>query len=292
MSVFEDTLSEERAVQLLNVGTIEVSAPESRQSVERLVTPSWFIRKLNPISRFIGALLLCLPMFITLDIVSASVAFCLDMILLAVGGVMPWIVVRRTWPVWIAASGSFISVLLYGQRSGTVLFQLGWITISQGSFYLACCTFIRVAAVAVPGVILAIGLDPTDLADGLVQILHCSPRFVYGALAGMRMFSLLQNDWRAFGLSRRSRGVGDGNTLRRIVSQSFGLLVLSIRRGTKLATAMEARAFGGNITRVAARVSRLHAADWVFYGICVAVPAVSLTLSILTGYWHNAFIHM
>ena len=90
----------------------------------------------------------------------------------------------------------------------------------------------------------ALGLDPTDLADGLVEILHFSPRFVYGGLAGLRMFTLLQEDWRALGLSQRSRGLGDGNAIARALSQAFGLLVLSIRRATKLATAMEARGFG------------------------------------------------
>ncbi|EPI60264.1 cobalt transport protein [Gardnerella vaginalis JCP8066] len=231
-------------------------------------------------------------MFVTLDIVSASIAFGLDILLFAIAGVTPWYVLRHTWPVWIAASGSFISVLLYGQSSGDDIFKFGWMHISQGSLYLAICTFVRVASVAVPGVILAIGLDPTDLADGLVQILHFSPRFVYGALAGLRMFSLLQNDWRAFGLARRSRGISDGKALQRMLSQSFGLLVLSIRRGTKLATAMEARAFGSSIKRVPARKSKLTAYDWIFYAICIAVPTIALYASIQTGYWHNAFIHM
>ena len=277
---------------LLKVSHIYVTASSKRLESERLVSPSWFIRRLNPISRFIGALLLCLPMFVTLDIVSASIAFGLDILLFAIAGVTPWYVLRHTWPVWIAASGSFISVLLYGQSSGDDIFKFGWMHISQGSLYLAICTFVRVASVAVPGVILAIGLDPTDLADGLVQILHFSPRFVYGALAGLRMFSLLQNDWRAFGLARRSRGISDGKALQRMLSQSFGLLVLSIRRGTKLATAMEARAFGSNIKRVPARKSKLTAYDWIFYVICIAVPAIALYASIQTGYWHNAFIHM
>lgn len=277
---------------LLKVSHIDVAASSKRLESERLVSPSWFIRKLNPISRFIGALLLCLPMFVTLDIVSSSIAFGLDVLLFAIAGVTPWYVLRHTWPVWIAASGSFISVLLYGQSSGDDIFKFGWMHISQGSLYLAICTFVRVASVAVPGVILAIGLDPTDLADGLVQILHFSPRFVYGALAGLRMFSLLQNDWRAFGLARRSRGISDGKALQRMLSQSFGLLVLSIRRGTKLATAMEARAFGSSIKRVPARKSKLTAYDWIFYVICIAVPAISLYASIQTGYWHNAFIHM
>ena len=106
------------------------------------------------------------------------------------------------------------------QTSGAVLVNLGnVIVISQGSLYLALATFLRVAAIAVPGVILALGLDPTDLADGLVQILHLPSRFVYGGLAGMRMFTLLQDDWRALGQSRRSRGLGDGSAIRRVFSQ-------------------------------------------------------------------------
>lgn len=246
--------------------------------------------KINPVSRFIGALILCIPMFVTLDVVSASVALALEVLLLWIGGVAPWTVLRKTWPVWVAASGSFISVSLYGKTSGAVLVNLGnVIVISQGSLYLALATFLRVAAIAVPGVILALGLDPTDLADGLVQILHLPSRFVYGGLAGMRMFTLLQDDWRALGQSRRSRGLGDGSAIRRVFSQAFSLLVVSIRRGTKLATAMEARGFGADAPRSQARKSSLHAVDWLFYVICVAVPVIALSCAYFTGYWHWAF---
>ena len=160
--------------------TITVVPHKERRNETKPASPSWFVAKINPVSRFIGALILCIPMFFTLDVVSASVAFGLEMLLLWIGGVAPWTVLRKTWPVWIAATGSFVSVALYGKTSGTVLANLGGIiVISQGSLYLALATFLRVAAIAVPGVILALGLDPTDLADGLVQILRLPQRFVY-----------------------------------------------------------------------------------------------------------------
>ena len=269
--------------------TINVVPHAKRHEVAKAASPSWFIAKINPVSRFIGALILCIPMFFTLDVVSASVAFGLEMLLLWIGGLAPWTVLRKTWPVWIAAAGSFISVSLYGKTSGTVLADFGFIVVSQGSVYLAAATFLRVAAIAVPGVILALGLDSTDLADGLVQILHLPSRFVYGGLAGMRMFTLLQDDWRALGQSRRSRGLGDGSAIKRVFSQAFSLLVVSIRRGTKLATAMEARGFGSDAPRSQARESKLHAVDWVFYAICVAVPAIALYTAYRTGYWNWAF---
>lgn len=270
--------------------TIGVVSHTERVDVARPASPSWFIAKINPVSRFIGALILCIPMFFTLDIMSASVAFGLEMLLLWIGGIAPWTVLRKTWPVWIAAAGSFVSVALYGKTSGVVLANLGgFVVISQGSLYLALATFLRVAAIAVPGVMLALGLDPTDLADGLVQILHLPSKFVYGGLAGLRMFTLLQDDWHALGQSRRSRGLGDGNVIKRVLSQAFNLLVVSIRRGTKLATAMEARGFGSELPRSQARESRLHAVDWGFYLICAAVPAIALITAYCTGYWHWAF---
>lgn len=270
--------------------TIGVVSHTERGDVARPASPSWFIAKINPVSRFIGALILCIPMFFTLDIMSASVAFGLEMLLLWIGGIAPWTVLRKTWPVWIAAAGSFVSVALYGKTSGVVLANLGgFVVISQGSLYLALATFLRVAAIAVPGVMLALGLDPTDLADGLVQILHLPSKFVYGGLAGLRMFTLLQDDWRALGQSRRSRGLGDGNVIKRVLSQAFNLLVVSIRRGTKLATAMEARGFGSELPRSQARESRLHAVDWGFYLICAAVLVIALAAAYFTGYWHWAF---
>jgi energy-coupling factor transport system permease protein len=266
-----------------------VSAQDDRVDPIKMSSPSWFIARINPVSRIIGALLLCLPMFISLDVVSACTALAIEFVLLWIGGVAPWTVCRKTWPVWIAATGSFISVFLYGRVSGEILWSAGWIVISEGSFYLAIATAIRVAAIAVPGVILALGLDPTDLADGLVEILHCPARFVYGGLAGLRMFTLLQDDWRALGLSQRSRGLGDGNAVSRALSQAFGLLVLSIRRATKLATAMEARGFGSSAPRSQARISRLGAIDWLFYAICLAIPLIALSIAIGTGNWHFAF---
>ena len=132
--------------------TITVVPHKERRNETKPASPSWFVAKINPVSRFIGALILCIPMFFTLDVVSASVAFGLEMLLLWIGGVAPWTVLRKTWPVWIAATGSFVSVALYGKTSGTVLANLGGIiVISQGSLYLALATFLRVAAIAVPG---------------------------------------------------------------------------------------------------------------------------------------------
>ncbi|MBT1165820.1 energy-coupling factor transporter transmembrane component T family protein [Bifidobacterium simiarum] len=265
---------------------IIVTPPSARHEQAKPPSQSWFIARLNPVSRFICPLIMSLPLFSTLDVVSASTQIILSVVLLWIAGINPLVILRRTWPVWIAAIGSFIPILLYGRTSGEVYFRWAAIVVSEGSFHLAIATFLRVVAIAVPSVIFLLGIDPTDLADGLVQILHLPSKFVYGALAGIRMFTLLQEDWRALGLSRRSRGIGDGNPVSRVLSQAFALLVLSIRRATKLATAMEARGFGASDTRTFARASRLHPIDWVGYAISIVIPAIAVGLAVKTGYWN------
>ncbi|MFE1538164.1 energy-coupling factor transporter transmembrane protein EcfT, partial [Corynebacterium bovis] len=81
----------------------------------------------------------------------------------------------------------------------------------------------------------------------------------------------------------RARGVGDGRLARIVpVGQAFSLLVLALRRGTKLATAMEARGFHGG-PRTWARPARWTGWDAVLAVGSLAVALVALAVSVATG---------
>jgi energy-coupling factor transport system permease protein len=134
-------------------------------------------------------------------------------------------------------------------------------------------------------VLLFAGIDATALADGLSQLLRLPARFVLGALAAFRLVGLIADDWRSLALARRARGVADRAPLRRFAGQAFGLLVLSLRRATKLATAMEARGFGAPIVRTWARPSRFGGGEWALLAIGAALVAVAVGTSIATGHW-------
>ena len=134
-------------------------------------------------------------------------------------------------------------------------------------------------------VILIGGADPTRMADGLAQILRLPARFVLGTLAGVRMVGLFAEDWRTMALARRARGIGDTGRLRRFFTMAFALLVFAIRRGTKLATAMEARGFGSQRQRSWARPSRLGRADLVGLLVALAAGALSIGLAL----WADTF---
>jgi energy-coupling factor transport system permease protein len=165
---------------------------------------------------------------------------------------------------------------------------LGPVTVTTGSLVLAAAIAIRVLAIGLPGIVLFAGIDPTDLADGLAQLLHLPARFVLGALAAFRMVGLLAGDWRDLGLARRARGVGDRGRIRRALGQGVSLLVIAVRRGTQLATAMEARGFGAPVRRTWARPSRLGAADVVLGAAGVAVAALAVVAAVALGTWRLA----
>jgi energy-coupling factor transport system permease protein len=189
-------------------------------------------------------------------------------------------------PVWIAAPLTGVTIALYGQTSGQVYWEFLLARVSDGSLELALATTLRVLAIALPAVVLFVTIDPTDLADGLAQVVRLPARFVLGALAGLRLISLFFDDWRSLELARRARGVADRGRIRRLLGQAFALLVLSIRRGSKLATAMEARGFGSSRTRTWARPSRFAGRDWAVSATGLVVGAAAIAASVATGNWN------
>ena len=278
-----DSFKDELSSSASNTSKISVSDVNLRSENPRKSSYSPLLASMNPVYRMIGAFLCSIPLLFTLDCVSASCALALEFIIFACIKIPPWKVAYLSWPVWIGAPMSALTVLLYGKSGGNTWFQWGMIHITDRSSSLALATFLRILAIGIPSIVTVIGIDATDLADAFSQILHFSDRFVYGGLAGIRMFNVLQDDWRALSASRRSRGIGDGNKLKAFFPQMFALLVLSIRRSTTLAVAMEARGFGGFNPRSHARISKVKVCDWILIIVCVIIPLISLAVSIYTG---------
>jgi energy-coupling factor transport system permease protein len=244
------------------------------------------IATVNPVAKLGAGLIVSLFLVVTIDWVSASTALVLELVIIAFVGIEPKRFWLRTLPVWLAAPLTALTILLYGRYDGAVYFEFLLIRISDGSIELALATFLRVLAIGLPAVVLFISIDPTDFADGLAQRLRLPDRFVLGALAAVRMVGLFLDDWRSLELARRARGVADRGRIRRIAGQGFALLVLSIRRGSKLSIAMEARGFGGDTPRTWARESSWGAAEWVTIGIGVLVGLTATVVAVLTGSWN------
>ena len=238
------------------------------------IRPS-LVARINPVAKLGAALLISMTLLLSIDVVSAAVALALEAVLLGFAGLSARQFWLRTSPLWIAAPLAGLTTVLYGVDSGAVLWEWGFITVTEGSLGLGVAITLRVLAIGLPGIVLLATTDPTDLADGLAQVVRLPARFVLGALAGLRLVGLGIEDWRSLGLARRARGVADARgpvgAVRRFTGQAFALLVISVRRGSKLATAMEARGFGADdVPRSWARPSTFGAPEVALLAIGLA----------------------
>mgnify|MGYP001673048714 FL=1 len=241
------------------------------------------LARTNPVARVLALLVATTPLLITIDPVSAGVALALELALMPLSGVSARSFFLKATPLLVAAPLGALSMLLYASPGGHVYWQLGPAAISDHSMWLALGIGLRMCAIVMPAIALLDRIDPTDMGDGLAQILHLPARPVLAALAGARMTSLMAADWKALERARRARGVGDASRIRSFLRGSFSLLVFALRRSGKLATTMEARGFGAAGKRTWARPSRLRAADAVLMVVAVAVPAIALAASVWAG---------
>ena len=238
---------------------------------------------LDPVARLGAAILLAAGLAASVDPLSAGVALVLELALtplLRIGWRHYWI---RTWPVWLASPLAGLTLLLYADPAGRHYFDAGLVHVTDGSLFAAATLALRVLALALPAVTLLIGVEATALADSLTQHLRLPQRFVYGALGAFRLIETFREDWRQLALSRRARGVADSGRIRRWAGSAFALLVVAIRRGTALATAMEARGFGGPGPRSRSRHARFGAREVVLLIVAAAVAAVGLGAAIAFG---------
>lgn len=247
------------------------------------------VTRANPVAKLGAALLLTVAVLLSVDVVSAGVALICELCLLPLAGLPPRALLVRSTPLLLAAVPAGVATTVVGVDSGAELVGAGPFTVSEGSALLGAAIALRVLAVGIPGVALVASTDPTDLADALSQRLHAPPRFVLGSLAGLRLVGLLAAEWTSLTLARRARGVGDARgplgRLRVGGGQAFALLVLALRRGTRLATAMEARGFGSPGRRTWARESTFAARDAGLVLGAALVAALAVGAAVAAGTW-------
>jgi len=268
----------------------EVPASAATAGAARMCAPTTaraprrgLLARTNPVARVLALLVATTPLLITIDPVSAGVALALELALVPLSGVSARSFFLKATPLLLAAPLGALSMLLYASPGGHVYWSFGPAAISDHSMWLAVGIGLRMCALVVPAIALLDRIDPTDMGDGLAQILHLPARPVLAALAGARMTSLMAADWKALERARRARGVGDASRIRSFLRGSFSLLVFALRRSGKLATTMEARGFGAKGQRTWARPSRLRAADGVLIAVAVAIPAIALAVSVWAG---------
>jgi energy-coupling factor transport system permease protein len=237
------------------------------------------LSRINPVAQLAAIGVVTLVLLTSLDVGTPAVVVAAELCLLPAAGLSaPRDLWRRTWPLLLGASSVGLVNVLLSEDAG-LLTGIG----------LA----LRVIGLALPGVLLVATTDPVRLADALTLHWRVPTRFAFGALAALRLVPLLVAEFESVRLARRARGV-EGRTpvarARLLGGIVFTLLVGAVRRGSRLATAMDARGFDSGIPRTNARGSTLHRRDAAFVAGTVLVCALAVTLSILVGAWDPVFV--
>ncbi|MET7420560.1 energy-coupling factor transporter transmembrane component T [Dactylosporangium sp. NPDC005555] len=215
-----------------------------------------WIRDRDATAKLLAAALLTAAVLSTVDPFVTAVAIGVELALLPLTGLGARGLWRRGWPLLLSATFVLVFTVLLGSKEGPVAATIGGVEVHEPALGYA----LRLIAIGLPGFVVFATIDPTDLADSLIAHLKVPPRFAIGALAAFRLVPLLTDEYRLIRLARRARGIDAGWNpvahVRLAASATFGLLVGAIRRGIRLATAMEARGFDRGQPRTSARETR------------------------------------
>ncbi|MFX0595215.1 energy-coupling factor transporter transmembrane component T family protein [Melissospora conviva] len=257
-------------------------------ALEPVADPRAPLARRNPVAKLAAALLFSFALVVTVDPVAPAIAIAMELALLPLFGVRYGMLLRRTWPLLIGAVGVMVAMVLFAaERDGPVLLSAGPLVVTSGVLMTTLGLVLRMFAVALPGVIVFATTDATDLADALIQNVRAPARFAIGALAAFRLVPLLGQEWQMISMARRARGVEAGRNpvakLKLFVSTAFALLVGAIRRGSRLAVAMDARGFDAGTPRTVARRQHFTAADAALIAGALLLAAIALGVSIRLG---------
>ncbi|MHB1584364.1 MAG: energy-coupling factor transporter transmembrane component T family protein [Acidimicrobiales bacterium] len=229
---------------------------------------------LNPSAKLGAAVVVMVGLLVTADPLTPALVLAAELAALPLAGVPARTVAALTWPLPLAAVGVGVANLVASSAPAAVTAGIS----------------LRLIAIALPGVLVFASTDPVDLCDSLVQQLRVPARFAYGALAAFRLLPLLRQEWVTIRRARRARGIDAGRSplgaLRLFGSTVYALLVAAIRRGTRLALAMDSRGFDSRTPRTAARRQAVARLDWALLAATTAVVVAANGVAVAVGTWH------
>jgi energy-coupling factor transport system permease protein len=255
--------------------------------------PAALLARANPLAKLLAALALMAILFVSIDPITPAVVLAGLAAAVPLTGLSPRDLLQRVWPILLAALVVGILNVAFAPRQSGAALQLGPLRMGADTVLAGLALALRLMAIALSGVLALVTTDPTDLADALVQQARVPPRFAVGALAAARLMPILASEWQTLAMARRARGVSAGGSplvaIRLAFARLLAMLVSAVRRGTRLAIAMESRGFGSRPCRSVARPQRFAAGDWALVAAAAALGLGAVGTAVASGTWRFLF---
>jgi energy-coupling factor transport system permease protein len=224
-----------------------------------------FLHRLNPLTKLAACLLAAVLVSTAGEPATPSMVVVLALASTRVLGRVPWSMLFRTLAFGLLASfGVFWTYTVFYSGTGQP-----WL---YGATMAA-----RLLAILSASAMFVLTTDPSQFVRALIHQARVSPRIAYSVFAAYRFVPLLQIEFETIRAAHQMRGgVGGGGPfgrIREIVGYAIPLLASAVRKGERVALAMESRGFGALPAqqRTYLRVTSVNQADlWFSLGCLLA----------------------
>lgn len=181
-------------------------------------------------------------------------------------------------PFLLIFLSSAAGMMMFGSGE-TLWFRLGFVRITEESFYRGLHLGFRGLQVAAVGLLFSLTTRPVALFYTMMQQWKVAPKYAYSFLAALRMLPLVVEEFQTLryalkvrGKKRRNWLTGWYTTLR---MYAIPLLAQSIRRAHRTAVAMEAKRFSTHAKRTYYYLSTYSSVDiyYIVYWLLLVVIA-------------------
>lgn len=173
-------------------------------------------------------------------------------------------------------------------RPGQVVAEPLALRVTAEGLLVGASLGLRSLAIGVLSIAFLASTDGVSLMTSLNQHARLSTRLTYAVLAGHRILEEMPREWRIIRQAHAVRAPlrPDGRLPRgprRVLPAAFSLLVVSLRKGERMAAALESRGLGLN-PRTTWRPVPLDRYDWAMAGGVLVVVSLVLGVAVLLDY--------
>jgi energy-coupling factor transport system permease protein len=231
-----------------------------------------FLQRLNPLTKLGAYCLAAIVVSSAGEPMTPGIIMLLALLVTRILGRVPWRDLLRPMAFGLLASfGVFWTYTLFYAGAGPA-----WI---YGATMAA-----RLLAILSASAMFVLTTDPAQLVRSLIHQGHVSPRIAYSVFAAYRFVPLLEVEFETIRAAHQMRGgIGRGDLFdkpRELFGYAIPLLASAVRKGERVALAMESRGFGALSARARTyyRVTTLGGADLWFALACLAAFGAVLSL--------------
>lgn len=238
------------------------------------MTAEPLLARRNPTVKLALVFVVSVAVMFVLDPVTPALLYLLALVGIVTTASMPTRTLALAHLPFVAfALGVFLVNVL--SRPGAVLWQAGPLRVTAEGISVGAALAMRTFLIGILAIGFLVSTDGVALMHSLRQNARLDARVAYAVLAGYRMLQQMPREWATIQhahavrapLRRGGRPPRGPRHLARVV---FTLLVVSVRRGERMAQALESRGLGLT-PRSTWRPVRVVAADWLLVGVVLGV---------------------